>query len=220
MNKTLIVVDDFFDDFEAVRKLALNAEYPPKDMPQEEIDRIAEAMGYPDRVGPAYQGLNSKEAYIIPGAFEKLSQLLEGPIWWPEDLSTGRFRRGFKDDSMKQYIHADNVRWGGIVYLNTKEQCDANPHCGTTLWRHKRTGTEIVDPEKMSAEEIRDIIYNEGMDTSLWEKLIEVPIKPNRLVLFCGQHWHSHTANFGDSIDNCRLIYILLVNEGIRPISF
>lgn len=58
-------------------------------------------------------------------------------------------------------------------------------------------------------EDIRkNIIYGDGLDRGLWDRYCFVPMKYNRLVLFSPYLWHSHGDNFGDSIENGRLVQL------------
>ena len=46
-------------------------------------------------------------------------------------------------------------------------------------------------------------------DPSQWERVMRVPMKYNRLILFRPWLWHTAGPAFGDSIENGRLIYLL-----------
>lgn len=64
-------------------------------------------------------------------------------------------------------------------------------------------------------EEIRsNIIYGDGLDRSLWDRYCFVPAKYNRLVLFSPYLLHSHGANFGDKLENARLVQLFFYKNG------
>lgn len=200
MNRNLIVVDDFYPNFEAVRSRALTAKYP------------APYKGF------TYPGRNSDERFVPAGVLETFSKLTGSPLFFEPRLSTGMFRRSFIDDPMEQYVHIDGADWSAVVYLNTPAQCREFEDCGTILWRHKESGLDIVPWARVRNDDARQIVERDSFRIDRWEKVIQIPMKANRLVLFRGNHWHSHAKNFGSDIHDCRLVHLYFFDEGVQEI--
>jgi hypothetical protein len=106
--------------------------------------------------------------------------------------------------------------WGAIVFLSNP----AYDRGGLTFWRYKQFGWEWAPSQEeleskgfKSLKEVQDEIgWKKGGDRSLWEEVIRVPMKYNRTVLFRGFLWHSHTENFGSTLENCRLVQVFGFN--------
>ena len=62
-------------------------------------------------------------------------------------------------------------------------------------------------------EDMVKFFETEGLDRSLWEVEMSVPIKFNRLVLFRPWMWHGIVDHFGTDITNCRLTQLIFLNS-------
>ena len=211
LEKNIIVIDDFHPNPELVRQFALSREYPaPKN------------HTYPGR-----NSMRSHEGVYYDEEMHAKIELAVGRKLVPQDPATtggdcGYFRISLAADAFEQDIHVDpGSDWGGVLFLNVGSQCD--PEAGTSFWRHKKMGSERVPrtPEEGrvfdygSYEEIRkNIIYGDGLDRSLWDRYCFVPMKYNRLVLFDPYLWHSHGDNFGDTLENGRLVQLFFYSNG------
>lgn len=196
MYQSVIILDDFYQDAMQIREMALGLEYPDP--------------------GPQayYSGRNSRHALINQGIVDSLSRVACDRLSPAPKSATGHFRIGLAGDMPRQDIHIDPYRdWAGIIYFSLPEHCRG----GTTFWRHKRLGIEAMpsDPKVIESlgykdyEEMRNRIANEdGIDRGKWEPTMTVPMKFNRCLLFRSWLWHSHAENFGDSIENGRLIQV------------
>ena len=77
----------------------------------------------------------------------------------------------------------------------------------------------LRDPESRGGsisafDEIKDgIIYGDGLDRSKWERYCLANMKYNRAVIFDPKLWHSHGANFGDNLENGRLVQLFFFNN-------
>lgn len=213
MQKKLIIVDDFYTNPDAVRDVALKAEYKAEE-------------------GHTYPGENSKEALVLPGIEETFKKIL-GPNIAPSEVGLfGHFRISKGSDHFEQDIHVDpptiidEFMWAGVLYLNKPEQYmkeDGTTRDGTLLWRHKERDLERtpLSPKEGKAmgfkdyEEVRkEIIYKDGHDRSKWELMHRVPMKYNRITFFRPWYWHSHGENFGTTRDNSRLVQIFFFRVG------
>lgn len=205
LEKNIIVIDDFYDNPSEVRQFALTREYPTPG-------------------NHTYPGRNSVRTHDGIWYNDQIHQKIETAIGRkiiPQNIETtggdcGYFRISLASDSFEQDIHVDpGSDWGGVLFLNVGSQC--SPEAGTSFWRHRKLGSERVpmNPEEgrvygySDYEEIRkNLIYGDGLDRSLWDRYCFVPMKYNRLVLFSPYLWHSHGDNFGDSIENGRLVQL------------
>jgi Family of unknown function (DUF6445) len=196
MYQSVIILDEFYQDAERIREMALGLEYP-------------------DHGGKAYySGRNSKHALINQGIVDTLSKVVCDRLTPAPKSATGHFRIGLAGDMPRQDIHIDPYRdWAGVVYFSRPEDCRG----GTTFWRHKRLGIEAMPNDQKAVEgfgykdyeEMRNRIADEdGVDRSKWEPTMTVPMRFNRCLMFRSWLWHSHAENFGDTIENGRLIQV------------
>jgi hypothetical protein len=197
----LFIVDDFYSNFDEVRQAALNAEYENKkgERPKAEV----------------WPGYHSKFRHERPDACAEIARLIGKRLYWHDSGTCQIFRYSpFKADRWYTKVHIDPTDWVGVVYLNTPEQARAHENCGTTFYRHRETNTEDCTE---NFETYYPLIIKDGWKADKWDTLISVPMKSNRLVVFQGRHWHSHSNNFGTTVEDSRLIHLYLFNEGEPP---
>ena len=192
-----IVIDDFLEDPEAFRNVALG-------------------LSYPVREGEAFPGRNSVEQLNLSGLDQEISAIVREPLRAPHPpQSHGRCRVTLARDSTKPAkIHIDPSYWSGVLYLSRPEDCRG----GTEFYRHLPTGTDgaPTDPAKLrelgftSYEALnQQILQKDVHDRSKWELTSTVPMRFNRLVLLRGWLWHTSGNGFGDTIENGRLVYLM-----------
>jgi hypothetical protein len=197
----LIVVDDFYQDPDAVRKLALAAEY--KDVTK---------LNYP--------GFQSVKTYSSPALVLKFSQILgRDLIADPAAHTFAKFRIMLKESGSVLKVHLDGLTdWTGVLYLTPPDLCEG----GTAFYKHKTTGLYgRASEEKIRSlgyedwESLeRDIVEPDTLDSSAWEEAMYVGMKFNRLVLFRGAElFHSHTHSFGRSKETGRMTQNFFFNE-------
>jgi len=112
-NTTLVVIDGFYDDPMAIRRMAMAMPFPVKG-------------NYPGtRTAP----------FFLPGIKEKFEKILDAKItYWPTDNYNGSFQLTTGD--MRSWIHRDKTDWSVVVFLTP----DAPTDGGTKLYQHKATG--------------------------------------------------------------------------------
>ena len=195
MPTSLIVVDDFFDDGLAVREAALR-------------------LTYPDVQG-VYPGRNSVERLNIPGLDQAVSRLVAEPVRAVNPLqSHGKCRMTFARDVGTMRVHIDPAYWSGILYLSRPQDCRG----GTEFFRHRATGTDRAPYDDAEAakygfasgrEMVDQILSRDSLDHGAWEPTMTVPMRFNRLVLLRPWLWHTAGENFGDSMENGRLVFLM-----------
>jgi hypothetical protein len=211
--KTLITVDEFYDNPYEVRKFALTAGYP---VPHE---------------GKTYPGRNSEKSYYPEWMDQKISEIAGEPLELNPGQMNGTFRVSLAGDTYKQDIHsdmfhtddpADGNQWAGVLYLTAPEYCvdeNGNPYSGTKLWRHKRLGWERVPMNQEEGAKFGytnytmlrdDVIEGDGIDRSKWTETANVGMVFNRLTMF--RPWMFHSAGIadglGDNLINGRLVQV------------
>ncbi len=203
MQKSVIIVDDFYDDPMDVRARALELEYPEN------------TEGY-------YAGRNSLLMLMNDNILKAVSDLVDSEVVPSPGSANGNFRITLATDKPRQDVHIDpNRDWAGILYLTHPDYCQG----GTSFFRHKRLGIDRMpsDPEeikRLGFDSYIDmqlkIAEGDGMDREKWELTMTAPMRFNRLVLFRSWFWHSFTENFGDSVENGRLIQIFFFDFASR----
>lgn len=97
--------------------------------------------------------------------------------------------KGFDDDLR---IHADNIINGSkadlacVIYLNDPEGVTKN---GTAFYDHSNYGSKL--PLGTSNEEFDRIIKEDSNDASIWNENARIYSKPNRIVVYDANYFHS-----------------------------
>ena len=93
---------------------------------------------------------------------------------------------------------------------------------GTSFWRHNTLKYENIPKTDFEAQHHGwptykecwwTMVYGDGLDRDKWTRHFLCPMKYNRLVLFRTHLWHSHNYNFGDSMENGRLVQLFFFKE-------
>jgi len=195
MALSFLVIDDFLEQPDEFRKEAL-------------------ALDYPYFEGP-YPGRNSVQRLKLPGLSQYVSQMVGEPLKPIEPLqSHSKCRITLASDPKRGNVHVDTSQWSGILYLTRSEHCRG----GTEFFRHKASGLErspITDADALQMglpgrdAAMERTVNRDGDRRSAWEKIMEIPMRYNRLVLL--RPWLFHTAGpgFGKSLEDGRLVYLM-----------
>ena len=184
---TIVVVDNFLENPDEIRELALSMSDEYKKRGSVGI----RSKPYP--YGDIYRPI-----------FEKLLGIKTDDSEWAGDGGThGCYQ--WSPAETGQVVHCDATDWAGIIFLSP----DAPPRTGTWLMKHKETG------KKMRQEGLEDVfIGNQAQwDTHPFEKIDDIGNVYNRLILWNGRHLHTAGSYFGESIDNSRLYQVFFFNE-------
>ena len=175
MKVNAICVDDFYNDVDEVRKMALNMEFGVQG-------------NYPgNRTVPVY---NESVKQIIGNIVRPYS----GEITRWETDYTGSFQYTTQRD--RSWVHADQTTtWAAVIYLTP----DAPLTGGTGLFRHKETGLEMAPKLEDGSynDEIMSEIYKDSQDMTKWEMTKFIGNKYNRLILYRGDIFHTSLDYFG-----------------------
>ena len=200
MKRSIIIIDDFYSRPEEVRQVALNSPYPD---PGSEY---------------TYPGKNSDDNFYPHELHERFEQILNRKLV-PASVN-GYFRLSLETDSFKQDVHVDpSWEFGAVCYLNTPDQCIDEG--GTSFWLHNKTKSERCPKTGEQAKQYGyseakeawwTTVYGEGLDRKKWTRYLLSPMKYNRIVIFRTDLWHSHNYNFGDNLENGRLVQLFFFN--------
>lgn len=202
MPTSMIIVDDFLDNALALREASLRLTYPPQ-----------ESM---------FPGRNSVERIDIEGLAQQVSRLVGEPLEaMPPPQAHAKSRITLAADKGKAKVHVDAAHWSGILYLSRPQDCQG----GTEFFRHRATNTDRAPYDDREAVAlgyssakgmVDEILERDGTDDSKWEMTQRVPMRFNRLLLLRPWLWHTAGANFGDTLENGRLVYLMFFASSQR----
>jgi hypothetical protein len=194
----MIVVDDFYPDPMAVRRMALDMDYDEQKPPI------------------IFPGRNSARKVIPEGVDAVVSAIVGEPVSANLEAPHGNFRVAFADDDnhMTYRRHVDmNSYWSGILSLTLP----GDDQEGTKIFAHKELGDWVPTEEKAGelgfdhvAEAVTYYVDRDTMDDGKWDLLMTVPMRFNRLILMRSQIWHEPGRSFGDCLDNGRLVHLMI----------
>lgn len=181
----ILAVDDFFDDPDEVRTLALAQEYHSD-------------LRY-------FKGLRSTTRFLWPYLREEFGRLLGTPVTeWLGHNANGVFQQTSHDDPL--VWHHDTQGYAAAVYLTP----DPPPGAGTSFWRDKtfgcrRSPTHPLETKRLGSlqaiEDAKKVVYDEHnvVSPDNWELIESVAGLYNRLVIWEAALIHSATSYEGFS---------------------
>ena len=190
MNVNAVCVDNFYNDVDDVRKMALNMEFGVRG-------------NYPgQRTTPVYNE-------SVKNTINDIIRPYAGDITYWESEYTGAFQYTTQRD--RSWIHADQTtNWAAVIYLTP----DAPLSGGTGLFRHKETGLEMAP--KLENGEYNDAImseiYKDSQDMTKWEMTNFIGNKYNRLIMYRGDIFHTSLDYFGRDKFDGRLFQTFFFN--------
>ena len=180
-NDTVWVVDNFYENPDAIRKFALEQDY------------------HIGGIGRGYIGNRTHQQFLFSGLKEVFEQIMGKKITkWKEHGMNGRFQYCWSGQPV--VYHCDSQMWGGMIYLTP----DAPFECGTTLYAHKKTRARTYNEDGYDVS-WRDIPGDPHLDGTPFEPVDILGNVYNRLVIFDASCIHSASEYFGTIKENCRL---------------
>jgi len=181
--RQLIVVDDFLENPDEMRELALQQKYKPRHS----------------------AGVRSEETFPFFEIYRDcFAELLDEDISFREfcepvgESVNGCFQ--WCKPPQHKVIHCDAQRWAGALYLTP----DAPVEAGTTLYRHKET--------KERYDTSPGLFSGGYYDETRWEVVDNIGNIYNRLVLWHGTTVHAASVYFGQEIHDSRLFQVFFFN--------
>jgi tetratricopeptide (TPR) repeat protein len=206
--RDLLVIDDFLDNPLAYRAQALTlcAQQAQRD----------EHMNFPGVQTPSQPS---------EGLMQRVSDALGRALKW-DSVDHGALRLSVAGDSARADVHVDsptiNNIFGGVLYLTLPQHCRG----GTSFYRHRKSGWD----RRPDASAMRAAGYESFLDfqrrnlrpnrtepfarlrqqrDDIWERILEVPMRFNRLIVFRSDFFHAITELFGEDAENGRLVQLL-----------
>jgi len=204
--RDIIVVDNFYEDPDAVRHHALGLEYEPYvpgwySSALEIRDNPLKGRG----VRLAHTAIRERLSAIVKDEADEATWATSGDGWnGAFHYKIGRGLRCRLAPMLGSTIHNhvgrdEDVRpggWSGLVYLNPKPPGSA----GTTIWRHCGTGRCWTLDSK----------YSRTWDD--FEPVLEVENRYNRLILFYASIYHLAAGGWGADRNDARLFQTFFWN--------
>lgn len=178
---SFIVVDNFYENPDEVRALALQQSYAPD-------------LRY-------HKGQRTTTKFIAPGTKELFESLIGRKIIrWTEFEYNGIFQYCTSEDPL--VYHSDVQSYAAAVYLTP----NAPPQCGTTFYRSK----QYPDVRKVGINDTNyhDVYNNYYYDKTKFETVDVVGNVYNRLALWDARLIHSASEYFGKNKEDSRLFHL------------
>ena len=203
MLPALLIIDDFLADPHAVRRAALGLGYDP-------------ALKHGN-----YPGLLSNDPLEIKGLDAAVAARIGVPVVPMAGTTHGHCRLTLAGDKGASGVHIDPCFYSGILYLSLPEHARG----GTDFFRHRPTGLDRVPTTDLALLEsgfsdvndlVERVVNADTLKPARWEKVMTVPMRFNRLVLFSPWLFHNSAPGFGRSGADGRLVMLLFFAQG-RP---
>ena len=196
LSESVRIIDDFYRDPNAVRKLALVTPF---------VDFGSESN---------FPGQESERSFHTAQHAERFEQAIGQKIVYdPSRWIFGKFRSATANDQVHARVHLDRVDWTGVVYLSkTVDGGDLG------FYAHRALGIKFA-PTSFPSHGCQsfaefDERYVAAANRQSWELIASIPIEYNRCVIFRGAHlFHAITSTFGDGVDNSRLTQNFFFNS-------
>ena len=203
MLPSLLIIDDFLADPHGVRRAALGLGYDP----------ALKDGNYP--------GLLSDVPLEINGFDAAVAARIGVPVAPMAGTTHGHCRLTLAGDKGASGVHIDPCFYSGILYLSLPEHARG----GTDFFRHRPTGLDRVPTTDLALLEsgfgdvndlVERVVNADTLKPARWEKVMTVPMRFNRLVLFSPWLFHNSAPGFGRSGADGRLVMLLFFAQG-RP---
>lgn len=186
LDKRLFVVDNFYEDPDAVRDFALQ-------------------QWYFDDEG--YLGMRTRKQFLFEGVKERFEEITGKKIVrWEDQSMNGRFQTCKAGTPLVYHCDEENGKtlWAGMVYLTPNAPYEA----GTSFYVHKKTGV------RHNSEPAIGECFNQKtfVDKTPYEMVDTVGNVYNRLVIFDGGMIHAASQYFGWDIPSSRLFHMYFFN--------
>lgn len=201
-----VVVDDFFQNPDLIRKYALSLSY------EKAVDGR-----WPGKRSPLLHTINEKLVYSIAKKMLSVYYDLSIQIYWHSiQMAFQKIKPFSKDKNSslnKGWIHTDGIRTlAGVVYLTPSVEIDA----GTSIFKIKNKHKNYDIKQKQN---VKDQLYkNNNCDLSKYnkeinnlydkfDKITEVKNLYNRCILYDAHEYHTGTNYYTDSEERLSLVF-------------
>jgi hypothetical protein len=172
------VVDNFYQDVDSVRKIALSQTF--------------------EYHSEYHKGKRTEVVFRFEGLQESFESILNCKIKdWSQYPVNGCFQICVGGDQL--VYHVDQQEYAGIIFLTP----DAPPQTGTSFYRSKNT-----KKMKLQELDSDIVFKNGYLDSTEFEVVDVVGNVYNRLVLFDSKMFHAASTYFGTNLENGRLFQL------------
>lgn len=196
MNESLIILDNFYEDPDRIRDIALTCEYYPEKV----------SAGFPNGNAP-WSGKMSKDAYNPSSIDAVVSKHLNRNMRQMRQLDSGKFRITYETNKTGMFdnkVHADGIDenyYAGVLYLSKDRESTE----GTLFFKQKSTGLDYL----ASKEQLDTLILNgEDKDRDQWIVHTKSNVVYNRLIIYPANKFHGIGPSFGDTDENARIVQV------------
>ncbi len=203
MKQKIIVIDDFYDQPNEIRRFALSLPFHKKK-------------------GATYPGVEAIVDWDFSEVRQEMADFIHedisGSCPKPMPFAQGKFRLALADDEETRVdnVHIDIQPWSGVVYLSLPKDCSG--HSAVSFYRHRATG-EIEDSEiwreyisaelgfndQLPKEERTRRFWEYMRDKSCWDEIERIENRFNRVLLLYARVFHGSVGIFGSEPSNGRL---------------
>ena len=198
------VINDFYENPDAIRKFALAQKYTYRHEEQE-LDYV-------------YPGCRTKDLFELDNALQalvlkKLVSVFHVPEFdimrWAVSSSFQSVSEIYKDG----VIHTDtNTIFAGVLYLTP----NAPLNSGTSLYQKNDTFNQERYQKALNQNDERfksgEIVMNTDYH-SMFDEVVRVNNVYNTLILYEGDMFHAANKFFGTSLEDSRLAQVFFVNK-------
>jgi hypothetical protein len=195
---SVLVVDDFYTNPDAVRAFALEQKFEPDNR--------------------YFRGDRTVAKFLFPHLKERFEQLLGAQIThWVDHKYNGVFQ--WCKAGTEVVFHSDAQTYAAVVYLTP----GAPVGSGTSLYKSKTSGLRRPPTQadawaagKTVDQLLGDTYGNKLTDPAAWELVDTVGNVYNRLVIWDAKMIHAAGGYFGDDIRNSRLFHLYFF-DAVKP---
>lgn len=184
--RTLVVADDFLQEAQALRELALGLDFSPR-----------------QHAGITYHGIGLQEV--------DLSEAISRVVGFAVHQRMAFFRLNLTQDNPSTYIHADGceAEFAGVLHLTAPACCRG----GTAFWKHIPTGADRAD-ESLSLTQAEQL-NRDGHHELLWDLTSVVMMRFNRFITYPANVFHSRypKETWGATKQDARLIWAVFYDR-------
>lgn len=190
MKQTLLQVDDFAPDIQAVRAAVIDG-------------------GFKTEIGPDGLPYTGISRYEVPHWFD----LISASVGCKVIPRLSCFRMNLAGELPHSWVHSDEIcaQYASVLYLNPPEQCRG----GTAFWRHTALdldampGSDEVLARGLDPHWFAAMMSREWKDLAYWEQTGFVGMKTNRFITYPTRMFHSRSPfeGFGTGPADGRLIW-------------
>ncbi len=183
-SRTIIAVDNFYTDPDAVRDFSIN--------------------NFNFEASQWHKGQRSHEKLIVDGTKEKFENILGRKVSNWDYNYNGVFQFCTSED--KLVYHCDTQQYAAVVFLTP----DAPPESGTNFYRSKLTGKTRFEKWENNGSREYDITFQNGnyYDKTKLELIDKIGNVYNRLAIWDARTIHAASEYFGNTKLNSRYFHM------------